>query len=129
MLGYHNSRKEATLLRGFLQIPGDGSDVNSDPETAMCVAKETVREEVGDRVFECPARPFLQDSLAPASSTFYLQGASRWNPEQTTTVPLGRHAVQQWAVRDPALGQVRKGRGSHANSHQILSDPPRITPL
>lgn len=58
------------LLRESLPITGDGNDVNANP---ICVTDHngTVREKVGDKVFEYPANTFFQTNnsvLIPLTS-------------------------------------------------------------
>ena len=66
-------RGATLLLRESLPIPGDAGNADADPETAICVTdhKATVREKVGDKVFEYPANSFFQNNnsvLIPLTS-------------------------------------------------------------
>ena len=66
-------RGATLLLRESLPIPGDGGNEDADPETTICVTdhKGTVREKVGDKVFEYPANSFFQNNnsvLVPLTS-------------------------------------------------------------
>jgi len=66
-------RGATLLLRESLPIPGDGSNGDMDSEVTICVTdhKGTVREKVGDKVFEYPANSFFQNNnsvLVPLTS-------------------------------------------------------------
>ena len=66
-------RGATLLLRESLPIPGDGSNGDMDPAMTICVTdhKGTVREKVGDKVFEYPANSFFQNNnsvLVPLTS-------------------------------------------------------------
>ena len=66
-------RGATLLLRESLPIPGDGSNGDVDAEKTICVTdhKGTVREKVGDKVFEYPANSFFQNNnsaLVPLTS-------------------------------------------------------------
>ena len=66
-------RGATLLLRESLPIPGDDDDTNIVLEKAICVTdhKGTVREKVGDKVFEYPANSFFQNNnsvLVPLTS-------------------------------------------------------------
>ena len=66
-------RGATLLLRESLPIPGDDGNEDVDPETTICVTdhKGTVREKVGDKVFEYPANSFFQNNnsvLVPLTS-------------------------------------------------------------
>ena len=52
------------LLRESLPIPGDGGSTTIDPEGIICVTehKGTVREKVGEKLFEYPATAFFQNN-------------------------------------------------------------------
>lgn len=66
-------RGATLLLRESLAIPGNSTDVGADPEATICVTdhKGTVREKVGDKIFEYPANSFFQNNnsvLVPLTS-------------------------------------------------------------
>ena len=57
-------RGATLLLRESLPVPGDAGHANPNPETAICVTdhKATIREKVGDKVFEYTANSFFQNN-------------------------------------------------------------------
>lgn len=79
-------RGATLLLRESLLIPSDGDNGDLDSERTICVTdhKGTVREKVGDKVFEYPANSFFQNNnsvLVPITSyvrdaIFTADGAS-----------------------------------------------------
>ena len=79
-------RGATLLLRESLLIPSDGDNGGLDSERTICVTdhKGTVREKVGDKVFEYPANSFFQNNnsvLVPITSyvrdvIFTADGAS-----------------------------------------------------
>ena len=78
--------RSTLLLRESLLIPSDGDNGDLDSERIICVTdhKGTVREKVGDKIFEYPANSFFQNNnsvLVPITSyvrdaIFTADGAS-----------------------------------------------------
>ena len=91
-------RGATLLLRESLPIPGDDSNGDMDPETAICVTdhKGTVREKVGDKVFEYPANSFFQNNnsvLVPLTS--YVRDAL-FSADGTSDKPRPTHLVDAY---------------------------------
>ena len=92
------TRGATLLLRESLPIPGDGSNGDADSEMAICVTdhKGTVREKVGDRVFEYPANSFFQNNnsvLVPLTS--YVRDAI-FAADGTSDKPRPTHLVDAY---------------------------------
>lgn len=86
------------LLRESLPIPGNGSDGDVDPEVTVCVTdhKGTVREKVGDKVFEYPAFSFFQNNnsvLVPLTS--YVRDAI-FPADKNSDKPRPTHLVDAY---------------------------------
>ena len=86
------------LLRDSLPIPGDGSSTTTDPEETICVTdhKGTVREKVGEKLFEYPANAFFQNNnsiLVPLTS--YVRDAIFPN-DGTSDKPRPTHLIDAY---------------------------------
>ena len=88
-------RGATLLLRESLSIPGDGNNGDVDSEMTICVTdhKGTVREKVGDKVFEYPANSFFQNNnsvLVPLTSyvrdALFTAGGASDKPQPTHLV-------------------------------------------
>ena len=91
-------RGATLLLRESLPIPGDGSKGSLDPEKTICVTdhKGTVREKVGEKVFEYPANSFFQNNnsvLVPLTS--YVRDAI-FTADRTSDKPRPTHLVDAY---------------------------------
>ena len=91
-------RGATLLLRESLPIPGDDSNRDVDPEATICVTdhKGTVREKVGDKVFEYPANSFFQNNnsvLVPLTS--YVRDAL-FPADGTSDKPRPTHLVDAY---------------------------------